>query len=61
VRAVYCGDHDPVGLNMTEHQMRQFEQLEHAVGWNPSDLKIVRFGLNRDFIDENKLSWIDGL
>jgi hypothetical protein len=30
-------------------------------GYNPESLEIVRFGLERDFILKNKLTWIDNL
>ena len=38
-----------------------FEDLSGAVGWHPDNLIIDRFGLNIDFIEEHKLTWIDGL
>jgi hypothetical protein len=58
---LYCGDHDPAGLDISNRLLRLFEDLQHAVGWNPSRLLIVRFGLNADFINANRLTWIDGL
>jgi hypothetical protein len=58
---LYCGDHDPAGLNISGSLMSLFEELEGAVGWDPSNLIIERFGLNADFIDANNLTWIDNL
>jgi hypothetical protein len=58
---LYCGDHDPVGLQIPDTLPQHFEQLAQAVGWSPRNLTVVRFGLNADFIEENGLSWIDGL
>lgn len=58
---LYCGDHDPAGLNISGHLMALFEEMQGAVGWNPIHLIIDRFGLNADFIDSNNLTWIDGL
>jgi hypothetical protein len=56
-----CGDHDPAGLDISNKLIRLFEDLQRTVGWNPSRLLIVRFGLNADFINANRLTWIDGL
>jgi hypothetical protein len=60
---LYCGDHDPAGLNISDSLMTLFEEMaEHPdIDWNPSRLIIERFGLNADFIDANNLTWIDGL
>jgi hypothetical protein len=58
---LYCGDHDPAGLDISNRLMRLFEDLQRAVGWDPSRLIIDRFGLNADFINANRLTWIDGL
>lgn len=58
---LYCGDHDPAGLNISDSLMTLFEEMQGAVGWNPSRLIINRFGLNADFIDSNNLTWIDEL
>ena len=56
-----CGDHDPVGLNICDLYLAHFEELAEAVGWSPKNLTIKRFGLNYDFIERHKLTWIDGL
>jgi hypothetical protein len=58
---LYCGDHDPAGLNISDSFMNLFEEMQEAVGWNPGRLIIDRFGLNKDFIDTNNLTWIDNL
>jgi hypothetical protein len=56
-----CGDHDPVGLLITEQYRTKLEELETALGWSPQGLMIERFGLNSDFIETHGLTWIDGL
>lgn len=64
---LYCGDHDPDGLRISEFLRSNLEDLRNitwndgAEGYDPEDLKIARFGLNYDFIQANKLSWIDNL
>ena len=58
---LYCGDHDPAGLNISDSLMTLFEEMSGAVGSNPGRLVIERFGLNADFIESNGLTWIDGL
>lgn len=60
---LYCGDFDPAGLNISNFLRANLEQLSGAVGWEPDEgrLTIERFGLNKDFIISNRLSWIDGL
>jgi hypothetical protein len=58
---LYCGDLDPKGLQMSDYLLKNFRELEHAVGWSPDNLAIERFGLNIDFINKHDLPWIDGL
>jgi hypothetical protein len=58
---LYCGDHDPGGLHISDFLRKNFADLTRAVGWNPADLIIDRFGLNADFIKANGLTWIDNL
>lgn len=64
---LYCGDHDPDGLRISDRLRSNLRDLENVhwsdgtPGYDPTDLTIHRFGLNRDFIDSNKLSWIDNL
>jgi hypothetical protein len=57
----YCGDHDPGGLQMSRFLYDNLKELEEAAGWSPDNLKIDRFGLNYDFIEDNHLTWIDNL
>ena len=40
---------------------KNLEDLEGAVGWSPANLLIIRFGLNADFIERERLTWIDNL
>ena len=58
---LYCGDHDPGGLNISEFLRSNMEDLADAVGWEPDNLIIDRFGLNFDFIEKQGLTWIDNL
>ena len=58
---LYCGDHDPGGLNISEFLRSNMQELAGAVGWSPENLVIDRFGLNIDFIEEQGLTWIDNL
>ena len=56
-----CGDHDPGGLLITSKMRKNLEDLGGAVGWTPENLVIIRFGLDADFIDRHRLTWIDNL
>lgn len=58
---LYCGDHDPGGLAISDAIRSNMAELTPAIGWNPSNLIIDRFGLNHDFIMANNLTWIDNL
>lgn len=64
---LYCGDHDPDGLRISEFINSNLEDLKHVTwsdgmtGYDPSTLIIHRFGLNYDFIVDNNLTWIDNL
>lgn len=64
---LYCGDHDPDGLRISDFLRKNLEDLADIVwddgtsGYNPSELTIDRFGLNYDFIEANHLTWIDNL
>ena len=58
---LYCGDHDPGGVHISEFLRSNFEDLADAVGWSPEHLIIERFGLDYDFIVAQGLSWIDNL
>ncbi len=64
---LYCGDHDPDGLRISDKIRKNLDDIKDIIwdygetGYNPSKLKIVRFGLNYDFIEKHKLTWIDNL
>jgi hypothetical protein len=58
---LYCGDFDPVGLQISDVLRHNLAELTGAVGWSPDNLVIDRFGLNLDFIERQGLTWIDGL
>lgn len=64
---LYCGDHDPDGLRISEHLRKNLVQLKDIVwedgteGYDPRDLTIKRFGLNYDFIQKHDLVWINNL
>lgn len=64
---LYCGDHDPDGLRISDFLRSNLSDLENVYwedetkGYNPEELIIDRFGLNYDFIEANKLSWIENL
>ena len=58
---LYCGDHDPGGLLISDTFRKNLEDLSKAANWIPDKLHIDRFGLNFDFIEKYKLSWIDNL
>jgi hypothetical protein len=54
-------DHDPGGLRIAEFLRKNLADLSDAVGWSPDDLTVDRFGLDPDFIRDNRLVWIDNL
>lgn len=64
---LYCGDHDPDGLRISEFLRKNLRDVSGVVwddykdGYDPTDLIIDRFGLNYDFIEENGFTWIDNL
>ncbi len=58
---LYCGDHDPAGINISNLIRKNLNDLQQATGWRADNLIIDRFGLNYDFILANKLTWIDNL
>jgi hypothetical protein len=64
---LYCGDHDPDGLRISDTIRANLEQVAEVQwsdgeeGYDPSDLEIVRFGLNYDFITQQGYTWIDNL
>jgi hypothetical protein len=61
---LYCGDHDPGGLQISEFLRANLKEVSGAARFwfdNEDDLIIDRFGLNYDFIEANQLSWIENL
>lgn len=64
---LYCGDHDPDGLRISDTIRANLEQVSDVewedgeTGYDPVDLDIRRFGLNYDFIIANGYTWIDNL
>jgi hypothetical protein len=64
---LYCGDHDPDGLRISDTLRNNLEQVSEVnwgdgeTGYDPANLEIKRFGLNYDFIIKNKYTWIDNL
>lgn len=64
---LYCGDHDADGLKISDFIRINLEDLQFIMwddgqeGYNPDGLEILRFGLNYDFIEEHKLTWINNL
>jgi hypothetical protein len=60
-RLLYCGDHDPGGMSISNALTINLQQLEKAVGFSSGFVHVERFGLNFDFIEKHGLSWIDNL
>ena len=58
---LYCGDHDPSGLDISGSVISDIESLSGATGYSPDDLIVDRFGLNFDFIEAERLSWSENL
>src|SRR5262245_59049886 len=58
---LYCGDFDPVGLQISGTVRSNMQDLSGQVGWSPEQVIIDRFGLNLDFITTHGLTWIEGL
>ena len=64
---LYCGDHDPDGLRISDFLRKNLADLKNVIwgngeeGYNPERLEIIRFGLNYDFIEKHNLSWINNL
>ncbi len=59
---LYCGDHDPSGLQISDGLRNQLREIADTIGYHGVDaLEIVRFGLNDDQIADAKLMWIDNL
>lgn len=64
---LYCGDHDPDGLRISDTLKENLNQISDITwsdgteGYDPQSLIIDRFGLNYDFIKDHNLSFIDNL
>lgn len=64
---LYCGDHDPDGLRISDNIRNNLDQIKNiywsggTTGYDPENLEIHRFGLNANFINRNNLTWIDNL
>lgn len=58
---LYCGDLDPFGEAISDKLKKNFRDIEEGTGWSPENLVVDRFGLNKDFVDEHNLTWIDNL
>ena len=58
---LYCGDHDPGGLIISDTIRTNLNDLSDAIGWSPDNIIIERFGLNYDFIEANGITWIENL
>ena len=64
---LYCGDHDPDGLRISDTIRKNIEDVSNVYwndgtkGYDPKDLIIDRFGLDYDFIISNGFTWIDNL
>ena len=60
---LYCGDHDPAGLRISDVIKQNLMDCARVqdVGFDPTPIEVVRFGLNRDQIARLGLTWIDNL
>jgi hypothetical protein len=58
---LYCGDHDPGGLHISDLLRTNLEDIADAVGWPADNLIIERFGLDAGFIKKHRLTWIENL
>ena len=73
---LYCGDHDPGGIQISDQLRKNMTDLSgtwrrvedqegktktERMDWRPDNLVIDRFGLNYDFIQQQRLSWVENL
>lgn len=64
---LYCGDHDPDGLRISDFIKSNLSDIENVRwengerGYDPENLIIQRFGLDAAFIRRFQLTWIDNL
>ncbi len=64
---LYCGDHDPDGLRISDFikknlmDLKDIQWEDGEEGYNPNGLKIIRFGLDANFIEKHNITWINNL
>ena len=58
---LYCGDHDPSGLQISSNLENNFKALEKGTGMDTGNIIIDVFGLTYDYIIENDLVWVENL
>jgi hypothetical protein len=63
---LHCGDHDVHGIRISNHLhnnlLEMAPQMERlGIDVDIEAIVVERFGLNKDFIDANRLPWIEGL
>ncbi len=64
---LYCGDLDPMGVKMSDAILENLMPLAKVLDWEvelkmmADDDRVVRFGLNAEFVNNAGLLWIDGL
>lgn len=58
---LYYADHDPAGLQIVGDIINNLRQIEKATGWSPDNLEVDPIGLTYEFIDGNRLVWVDNL
>ncbi len=59
---LYCGDHDPAGLQISETLKSTLEDISETLGYDGLEtLRVIRFGLNQAQIEQGGLTWIDNL
>lgn len=59
--ALICCDHDIGGLQISDKLRKNLQDMSRAVGWEPDNLIIDRFGLNFADIERLGLTWIENL
>jgi hypothetical protein len=58
---LYCGDLDPGGLRISDAIRSNLADMSGCVGWSPDRLIIDRFGIDKTFIEDNDVPWINNL
>lgn len=61
-----CADLDVHGLRISKFLLSNLREMlpamrKEEVGVNLDEIIIERIGINKDFVDENRLTWIEGL